>query len=132
MNLHDTLAQKLDGHAVLKSVRLPDYIRIEAPNANGFAVQIWGQQGNWTVGLGDGAWHDEFADGDEALRFISWCYSGEARLREIRRGKHVHKAILEAYDEGDWYVVSTTVYPLTPFWRKSRETIFQNSNLLSD
>ena len=133
MNLYDVLAKKIDDHPVLKCVSWPNGIRIEAPNADGFAVQVWGGDNDWTVSVGDGgAWHEQLSESDDVLNFVAWCYSGEARLREARRGNWVQTAILEAHSVDGWYEESRVVYPFVPFWRKTRETVFHNPDLLSD
>jgi hypothetical protein len=35
------------------------------------------------VSLGDAGFHESFTSTEEALNFIAWCYSGEARVREV-------------------------------------------------
>lgn len=132
MNPCVELAAKLKGHPVLKVFELPQGIRIDSPGPEGFAVHVYGEQDHWTVYLGDGGFHDEFSDPQEVLNFAAWCYSGEARLREIRRGKVVQKCVLEAHSDGEWRPESTTGFFFFPFWLPKREAVFQNPNLLAD
>ena len=80
--------------------------------------------------LGEAGFHDDFMTADEVLNFVAWCYSGAARVREVWRGQSPQKSVLEAYEDGEWYVVSTTGFIFVPFWRPRREVILQNPNLL--
>jgi hypothetical protein len=133
MNLLTIITQKLDGHPVLMCVKWADGIRIDAPDAEGFAVQVFGTSNGWTVRLGEGgAWHEQFSNSNDVLNFVAWCYSGKARLREARRGKWLQAAILEAHGADGWYEESRVVYPLVPFWRPKRETVFLNPDLLTE
>ena len=49
-------------------------------------------------------WHQHFDDPEEVMNFIAWCYSGEARVREVWRGSLLQKAILEVHENGGFLV----------------------------
>jgi hypothetical protein len=125
------LAEKLAGHPELEWTKQPTSIRIEAPSSEGFSVELRREGEAWLVHLGSGAFHRQFDEGTEALNFIAWCYSGDARLREVWRGEQVQKAVLEARLDGVWREEAVTGYFLVPFWRRKRELVLQNPNLLA-
>jgi hypothetical protein len=108
------------------------WLRVEAPSADGFAVEVRHEGEEWTVYLGRGGWHQHFDDPEEALNLIAWCYSGEARVREVWRGSLLQKAILEARENGGWRSVSETGLIFVPFWRMRREIVLNNPNLLAN
>jgi hypothetical protein len=130
MDPHQTLLQRLLRYPELKYKEQPGWLRIEAIEPNGFAVELRGGKSSWTVYLGNGGYHETFDSGDEVLDFVAWCYSGEARLREFWRGTVPQKSILEGLQDGDWREISTTGYFLVPFWQKSRVVVLQNPCLL--
>ncbi len=132
MDPHQTLLQRLHQHPVLKHKELPGWLRIEAPEPSGFALELHSSCNDWTVYLGEAGFHQAFSVASEALNFIAWCYSGEVRVREFWRGNAPQKAVMEALQDGDWRVSSTTGYFLVPFWLKLREVVLTNPNLLKD
>ncbi|WP_108985019.1 hypothetical protein [Candidatus Phycosocius bacilliformis] len=130
MNLHEILLQRLQRVPELEHRQQPGWLRIEAIQPNGFAVEVHTGESNWTVYLGNGGFHETFASGTEVINFVAWCYSGEARLREFWRGSIPQKCVLEGLHDGDWREISATGYFLVPFWQKSREVVLQNPCLL--
>jgi hypothetical protein len=124
------LLEKLGRHPELSYSEVQGGVRIEPPSATGFAVTLTGQDGDWTVFLGEAGFHEAFSSPEEALNFIAWCYSGEARLREFWRGTSPEKAVLESLENGEWRMASETGLIFVPFWRSRREAILQNPNLL--
>jgi hypothetical protein len=125
------LADKLGKHSTLKWEIGARFMRINAPDPDGFAVELERQGEEFTIYLGNGGWHRHFDDPTEVLEFVAWCFSGRVRLREIRRGASIQKAVLEALGNGRWEEEATTGYFFVPFWRKKRELILQNPDLLS-
>jgi hypothetical protein len=130
MDPHHALLQRLPRHPTLKYKEKLGWLRIEAPLPNGFAVELHSGEAEWTVYLGEGGFHETFASADEVSNFIAWCFSGEARLREIWRGTLPQKVMLETLVDGDWCEVSMTGYLLVPFWLSRREVILTNPCLL--
>ena len=126
------LIEKLQQHPELTYAAFPDGVRIESPAPSGFAVELHGDGDGWTVALGEGGFHEAFDTGEEALNFIAWCYSGSARLREVWRGASPARATLEAFEDGDWHLVAETRFLFVPFWRRRREAILTNPNLLKN
>jgi hypothetical protein len=124
------LAERLRGRPELAWTATPGSVRIEAPATEGFAVELVRDEDQLTVFLGDGASDLIFEDSDEALNFVAWCFSGEARLRQTWRGDSLHKCVLEGLQRDQWQTVETTVFPFVPFWRSKREVILRNPNLL--
>jgi hypothetical protein len=122
--------KKLEQHPELAYSHGPDRFRIEPPSSSGFAVELCSDNGQWTVFLGNAGFHEAFTSSEEVSNFIAWCYSGAARVREVWRGRAPQKAILEAYENGQWRQVSETRFILVPFWRERREVVLENPNLL--
>lgn len=127
-----TLLEKLNRHPELVHYKFLGGVRIEPCGSNGFAVELFGDDEKWTVHCGTGGFHETFNSAEEALNFVAWCYSGTARLREMWRGNSPEKSVLEGCDDGEWRQVSVTGFFFVPFWRKRREIILQNPNLLKD
>jgi hypothetical protein len=130
MEPHAALIERLKRHPELIYREIPGGVRIEPPGPGGFAVEVRGGGGEWTVFLGDAGFHETFDSGEEALNFVAWCYSGEARVREVWRGGSPAKAALEACQDGTWRCVSETGFIFVPFWRRRREVVLENPNLL--
>ncbi len=126
------LVDKLKHRTDLRYEASPGFVRIAAPTETGFSLELRAEPEGWTVFLGEAGFHESFTAGTEVLNFIAWCFSGEARLREVWRGNSPQNAVLEAHEHGEWYTVSETGYFLVPFWRARREVTLQNPNLLSD
>lgn len=124
------IADKLAEHAILNWTKGDRWIRVDAPHSGGFAVELRWEGDEWTVYLGSGGWHQHFDEATEALNLVAWCYSGNARIREIYRGHVLQKSILEALEGESWNRISETGY-FAPFWHKRSEVVFQNPNLLS-
>jgi hypothetical protein len=132
MDARTALLEKLRQHPELAYSETPDSVRIEPPSAKGFAVELRKDDEEWTVFLGNAGFQEAFSSAEEVLSFIAWCYSGEARVREVWRGTSPQKAFLEAYESGQWRSVSETGFIFVPFWRERREVILENPNLLKD
>lgn len=132
MDAITALAEKLAKHPELEWTRGDQWLRVDAPSDDGFAVELRHEGDEWTVYVGSGGWHQHFDDPEEALNLIAWCYSGEARVREIWRGSLPQKSILEARENAGWRSVSETGLIFAPFWRKRREVVLENPNLLTD
>jgi hypothetical protein len=130
MNTLAELVEKLKRHRELVWNELPGGVRIEPPNPGGFAVEVHANESEWTVFLGNAGFHEAFETGGEALQFVAWCYSGEARLREIWRGGSPSWSALEAREGDAWRRESETRLVFVPFWRKRREVVLENPNLL--
>jgi hypothetical protein len=124
------LRGKLAGHPELVQGDARGGLRIEAPTKTGFAIELRADVHGWTVELGEAGFHDDFSSAEEVLEFVAWCYSGAARLREVWRGNSPVRSALEAKENGTWREVSATVFIFIPFWRKRREVILTNPNLL--
>jgi hypothetical protein len=112
------LAEKLKDHPELVSRNIPGGLRIEPPCQTGFGIELNADAHGWTVWLGNAGFHDDFTSADEVLEFVSWCYSGAARVREVWRGSVPQKSVLEACEVGEWHEVATTEFIFVPFWRK--------------
>ncbi|MFZ4690010.1 MAG: hypothetical protein ACOYLS_12280 [Polymorphobacter sp.] len=130
MNPHLALLQKLEQHPELLHSETPGRLRIEPMAPNGFAVELHGNGNKWAVHLGEAGFHEIFLSADEVLNFISWCYSGDVRIRELWRGATPQTAILEAVEDGEWREVSRTGNFFVPFWQQQREVLLRNPNLL--
>lgn len=130
MHILDDLEQELTGYPGLNWTRGDHWIRIERPVSDGFAVEVQDVEGTYTIFLGDGGWHRHFDDRREALEFIIWCYSGQARLREIWRGNMLQKSILEGCHDGSWREISVVGYVFVPFWKQKSEVVWENPNRL--
>jgi len=124
------LAEKLKSRPELVWRQIPRGMLIEPPCPTGFAIELNADIHGWTVWLGDAGFHDDFTTADELLDFVAWCYSGEARVREVWRGRIPQKSVLEAYTDGEWHEVSMTGFIFVPFWRRRTEVILQNPDLL--
>ena len=132
MDPRATLLQKLEQHPELLHSESPGRLRIEPMGPNGFAVELQSHSEKWIVQLGEAGFHEVFSSADEVLNFISWCYSGDARIRELWRGASPQTAILEAVEDGKWREVSRIGYFFVPFWQKQREVLLVNPNLLGN
>ena len=132
MDLCTVLIEKLKRHPELAYSECPGGVRIEPPSSSGFAVGLHSDDQEWTVVLGNAGFHEAFNSAEEALSFIAWCYSGTARVREVWRGSSPEKSVLEAREDGVWRWVSETQFIFVPFWRKRREVVLENPNLLKD
>jgi hypothetical protein len=130
MDPHVAFLEKLRQRPELTYSETSNCVRVEPPSSRGFAVELRSASNNWTVFLGDAGFHEVFTSSEDVLNFIAWCYSGEARVREIWRGSSLQKAILEARENAEWRTVSETRFVLVPFWRERREVILKNPNLL--
>ena len=130
MDPHCALLEKLEHHPELAFTEAPGRLRIEAPCEGGFAVELHTSANQWTVYLGDAGFHETFGSADEVLEFVAWCYSGQARIRELWRGESPQESVLESHESGEWQQVSYTGYFIVPFWRKRREIVLRNPNLL--
>jgi len=126
------LREKLKGHPELIHTEVPGGMRIEPPAPTGFSLELREDGDGWMVCLGEAGFHQHFESSEEMLNFVAWCYSGEARLREVWRGSVPQKVMLEAREDGEWRVVSVTGLLLFPFWRPRSEAVLQNANLLRD
>lgn len=124
------LKTKLAGHSKLEFDEVLGGIRIHPPVPNGFAVEVHDDSDSWTVFLGNAGFHETFDTAEETLEFVAWCYSGEARVREVWRGDSPAKSVLEVFEDGKWRSTSETTLIFVPFWRRRRETILANPNLL--
>lgn len=118
------LLEKLQQHPELAYDEAPGCLRVDPPSPQGFAVELRSAYNKWTVFLGEAGFHEAFTSPKEVLNFIAWCYSGEARVREVWRGRSPQKAILEAHENGEWRTVSETGFIFVPFWRERREGYF--------
>jgi hypothetical protein len=132
MDPHLTLVDKLKRYPELKHSERPGRVRVEAPEPNGFALELHSGHDGWTVYLGEAGFHETFSSADEVLNFIAWCYSGEARVREFWRGSSPQKAILEAYQGDDWREISLTGYFVLQFWLEQQVRVFTNPKILRD
>ncbi|MGL5839578.1 MAG: hypothetical protein ACRCY3_13855 [Sphingorhabdus sp.] len=132
MDVITALAEKLAKHPELEWTKEDQGFRLKAPRPDGFAVELRNEGDEWTVYLGSGGWHQHFDDPEKALNFIAWCYSGEARVREVWRGTLLQKAILEAHENGGWRSISETGLIFAPFWKERHEVVLENPNLLTD
>ena len=130
MDPRDLLLDKLKRHPELVHREIPGGLRIEAPSPTGFAIELRGDEHGWTVWLGNAGFHEDFQAADEVLDFVAWCYSGEARVRELWRGTMPERSILEACEDGAWHEVAATVFVFVPFWRRRTEVVLRNPNLL--
>ena len=130
MDPHASLIEKLKRHPELVHSEFPGRIRVEPPGPSGFAVELHSGTEGWSVSLGNAGFHETFTSGEEVLNFIAWCYSGAARLREVWRGNAPEKSTLEAHEDGEWRGVSMTGFIFVPFWRRRREVVMENPNLL--
>ncbi|MCX7284233.1 MAG: hypothetical protein NTX28_09345 [Novosphingobium sp.] len=124
------LADKLAKHPELNWSKGDQWVSIAAPRSGGFAVELRRDGDEWTVFLGSGGWHQHFDEATEALDLVAWCFSGNARVREIYRGQVLQKSILEGLEDGSWTSLALTRY-FAPFWRKKSEVVLRNPNLLS-
>lgn len=129
---HHNLVDKLKRHPELRYSERPGQVRVEAPEPNGFALELHSSHDCWTVYLGEAGFHETFSSADEVMNFIAWCYSGGARVREFWRGSSPQKAILEAYEDGDWQEISLTGYFVFQFWMEQKEIVFTNPKILRD
>lgn len=132
MDPQTALTEKLRRHPELTYSEASSSVRIEASSPTGFAVELRSGHNNWTVFLGDAGFHEAFTSAADVLNFIAWCYSGAARVREVWRGNLPEKAILESQENGEWQSISETRFIFVPFWRKRREVVLTNPNLLTD
>jgi hypothetical protein len=130
MDPHRALLQKLQRYPELKHREVPGGIRVEAPNDRGFTVELRSAKGGWAVYLGEAGFHERFSSADDVMNFIAWCYSGQARIREVWRGNWPQRAILEAFRDGEWLEESLTEYFIVPVWLGRHEIIRTNPNLL--
>lgn len=80
------------------------------------------------VCLGKNGFHMHFDDPLEALNFVAWCYSGEARIREISKGT----TILETYSNDSWHEIGMTAPLAKPFWKKLQQRVYHNPKMLRD
>jgi hypothetical protein len=124
------LIAKLKDHPELAFEDFPGGVRVAPPTPTGFAVELRDNSDGWTVFLGEAGFHEEFTTPDEVLNFVAWCYSGTARVREVWRGGTPQKSILEACENGEWHSVSETGFLLVPWWRRRREIVLRNPDLL--
>lgn len=122
--------EKLQQHPELTYHEAPGRVRVDPPGPDGFAVELRSAENKWTVFLGEAGFHETFTSPEEALEFIAWCYSGDARVKEVWRGRSPQKAILEGHENGEWRTVSETGFICVPFWRERREVVLENPNLL--
>ncbi|GAA4725267.1 hypothetical protein H9L13_00150 [Sphingomonas lutea] len=130
MDLIQALRERLERLPKVIEAQVPGGIRLAAPDPDGFAIEILDGPDEWTVFLGDGAFHDHFDTADEALSFVVWCYSGKARLREFSRGNIPSGAVLESLEDNTWSAVSEMKLIFVPFWRARTESVFRNPSLL--
>ena len=130
MDSLEELIEKLERRRDLAWTRVPGGVRIEPPSPEGFAVEVHEGETEWTVFLGNAGFHEAFDTGEEALQFVAWCYSGEARVREIWRGDTPSWSALEAREGDGWRRESSTRFIFVPFWRQRREVVLENPNLL--
>lgn len=126
-----TFITKLKSHPERRYEEFAGGVRVAPLTPTGFALELRSDTDTWDVYLGNAGFHESFTSGDEVLNFMAWCYSGDARVREVWRGNAPQKAILEYLEDGRWSVSSETVFFLVPFWRKRTEITLQNPNLLS-
>ena len=132
MSPHDFFVEKLPMHPELSYCESAGRLRIEPPSEMGFAVELHSSEDKWTVYLGNAEFHETFDSAAETLDFMAWCYSGEARVREVWRGVSPEFAALEYLTDGNWREDSRTTYFFWRFWRAANEVILQNPNLLTD
>ena len=132
MDPRPALIERLKQHPELTYREASGSVRIDPPSSEGFAVELRSDQRGWTVFVGNAGFHEAFTSAEEALDFIAWCFSGAARLREAWRGGVPEKVVLEALVDGKWDFVSETGFFLVPFWRRRREVLLTNPNLLKD
>ena len=130
MDPRTALIERLEQHPGLTYRVAPDCVRIEPPSPAGFAVELRSHHRQWTVFLGNAGFHETFTSAEDALDFIAWCYSGTARVREVWRGSMPEKVVLEAHVDGKWDFASETGFFLVPFWRKRREVVLVNPDLM--
>jgi hypothetical protein len=132
MSPRDTLLAKLRERGDLAFTTTRAGVRIEPPDPSGFSVTfVAGEDASGaTVFLGEGGYHEHFDTGEEALEFVAWCYSGEARIRESWRGNLPAKVKLEAQRDGVWTECGTWGLLFTPFWRRKTERVLHNPNLM--
>jgi hypothetical protein len=112
-------------------------IRIGTLSADGFAVTIDSNLSGecppeWTVYIGECGYHTHILDPKEAVEFVTMCFSGEWRLREIRRGELTVRAFIEARSPDGWRREGSYGLLFSPFWRSKSEHIFLNANCLME
>ncbi len=122
----DEIRARLLQHPDVQYVASTDTLRMDPPQADGFAIYIRrNATSGWDVTFGEGL-QCHFEDAAAAADFCLFGLSGQCRLREIRRGSVVHRACAERRQGDGWEVVQETVRLLYPFWRRPSEYIFQN------
>ncbi|MEM6857360.1 MAG: hypothetical protein AAF559_05775 [Pseudomonadota bacterium] len=131
MSPHDVFVEKLQKHPELSYCESIGRLLIKPPSETGFAVELHSSVDNWTVYLGNAGFHETFDNAAETLNFMAWCYSGEARVREVWRGVSPEFAALEYFSDGEWREDSRTGYFFWRYWRAANEVILQNPNLLA-
>ncbi len=130
MNPVASLIEKLREHPELVYRAQPGFLRIDAASPTGFSIEVRADEHGWSVWLGEAGFHDDFSRAEDLFNFVAWCFSGEARVREVWRGKKPQRSVLETFEDGQWREVSATVFIFVPWWRPRTEVILQNPNLL--
>lgn len=101
-------------------------ISVEPQDTSGFTVSIFIDGDRHTVRF-DG-WHEEFADGGQALECFALGLSDSCRLGVTYRGNTATKWVLESRGGANepWVVDSETGLLFIPFWRCARVVHRQN------
>lgn len=110
----------------LRWVRSETCVRIGAPHAGGFTIEIARDGDEWIVSLGEAGYHQHFDDPREALDFLAWAASPNCRLREVRQAGRVLKCILEAREAEEWRAVGAVGFFSARFWGRREEVVLQN------
>ena len=122
----DVLVGKLSRYPQLRHTLVADGCEIDPPNEGGFKIGLHVNGERWVVTFGEGGFHEEFSDSEDALEFVAFGLSDHCRLREVT-APLLRRSIVEQLSENGW----STVFEVGALWWPiafgTREKVFQNN-----
>lgn len=102
-----------------------DSIAVRPKSDKGFTVWLYieGKQ----IVVGYEAWHERFSSEQKAARCFIDGLKGVRRLKTFYRGEKPYKWVVEHLNGDRWIEYSRTELIFSPFWRKRRIRILQNT-----
>ncbi len=123
------IKQKLEKFPEIKFEEEAKVLKVLPKDANGFYVKIdqtiEDDEYNITVFYGE-AWHNHYADEQEAIRWFFFGLSNKCRLKVCYFDEVLYKGIVESHFGNDWCGENISGSIFYPFWKKRRIEYLSN------
>ena len=127
INWKEVIKQELKKFFKIKFEEGERVLKVFPKDTKGFSVSIdkMVQEDEITVSYGE-AWHNHYADEQEAIGWFFFGLSNKCRLKICYCGDVLYKGIVESHFENDWCTENISGSISYPFWRKRRIEYLSN------